>query len=96
MNKDILTQVLNLTCPRTKKAIQVGEVVSLHNWGMEGGCIGYGSFEWDEQERNFWIKPCEELNIVKGVERQSFDFGAYDQFRTMPEKLTEEEKDLLG
>lgn len=97
ITKTTLTQLLNLTCTATNKVIEVEEVVKLHNWGVRSGdqVLGYGSFVWNESQREFDLIPCRELNDHYELEN-SLDFDRYDIFRTSPEKLNKEEAKLLN
>lgn len=91
---ELLTQLLNLKCNRTGKPIKAGEVVRIHNWGGEGEPIGYGHWEWDEQDRSFSFHDHELLNTVFNHNSNSHQDN-YDLFRAFPEKLTAEEKKVL-
>lgn len=91
MDKQILTELLNLKCNLTGDIIEEGEVVRLYNWGRRNNLLGYGSYNWDPVGRRFELIVhgglCSYFNLhFYGVE------DSYDLFRTSPEKLNSEEE----
>ena len=94
MKTQTLTELLNLRCARTGKPIEAGETVKLFDWGTNRVPFGYGSYNWDEQERAFILTMNHTLNDHAGYDSSGID-DRYDLFRTTPEKLNDEEKKLL-
>lgn len=62
-----------------------GEIVKLHNWGSDDRLIGFGKFDWDEEDRSFSLSIDNEMTISAGLQPLSID--RYDSWRTCPEKL---------
>jgi len=79
LEEEMLTELLDLECWKSKEKIKPGELVELHDWGVNSSdnVIAIGHFEWDEQHRKFDF-------IYRGP---SADIDDYDMFRTTPSKL---------
>lgn len=95
IKKAQIDKMLNLNCAETNKMIRAGEVVKLFNWGTQRLVIGYGKYDWDENERAFTLIMNETLNNYFGLDNSGID-DRYDLFRTSPEKLTKEELAILN
>lgn len=92
IDKKVLTQVLNLKCSVCQQTIEEGELVAIHNWGINTSdqVINYGRFVWDEYERKFNFESDEYVNIMLDKE-STIGIDSYDLFRTSPRKLSARE-----
>lgn len=94
--QNAINLLLALVCSETSKPIKVGEIVALHNWGANTEVIGYGSFQWNEQERSFSLDYDRMINDALGTPSFHGVEDSYDLFRTSPRKLTAREKKVIS
>lgn len=97
IDKKVLTQLLNLKCSVCQQIIEEGEIVAIHNWGINTSdqVINYGRFVWNDTERKFDFESDEHANIM--LDKKSYiEIGSYDLFRTSPRKLTARELEKLN
>lgn len=97
LDKASKTQLLNLKCSVCQQTIEEGELVAIHNWGINTSdrVINYGRFVWNDFERKFDFESDEHANIM--LDKKSYiEIDSYDLFRTSPRKLTIRELEILN
>ena len=85
--------IINLKCSSCQQIIEEGELVDIHNWGVNE-VINYGRRVWIKRKFSFLFIPRNFVNIIFDKDK-SIDIDSYDLFRTTPRKLTEQELLLI-
>jgi hypothetical protein len=96
-DKNNKTQLLNLKCSVCQQIIEEGEIVAIHNWGINTSdqVINYGRFVWNDTERKFDFESDKYINVM--LDKKSYiEIDSYDLFRTSPRKLTARELEKLN